>query len=119
MPRAVIAGCLALAIASVAAADRLATLLANDPVADAERAFASGDRRHIVVPVCGKDGGEVIPGWPLEYSLEAQRAMDQGMRPLSCADFGDDPKNAKFVRAANYAERYNRRMLELEGKGRK
>jgi len=119
MRRAVITGCLALSMTSLLAADRLAALLANDPVADAERAFASGDRRHIVVPVCDRDSGEVIPGWPLEYSPEAQRAMDQGKRPLSCADLRDDPEKAKFVRAANYAERYNRKMLELEGKGKK
>ena len=118
MRRALITGCLVLSTTLVAA-DRLAALLANDPVADAERAFSSGDRRHIVVPVCGKDNGEVIPGWPLEHSPEVQRAMDQGKRPLSCADFGDDPKKAQFVRAANYAERYNNKLLELEGKGKK
>src|SRR5690349_20761290 len=119
MRRALITGCLALNMASLVAADRLAVLLANDPVADAERAFTSGDHRHIVLPVCGKESGEVIPGWPLEYSPEAQRAMDQGRRPLSCADFGDDSQKAKFVRAANYAERYNRKILELESKGKK
>ena len=119
MQRAVIASCLALSITSIIASDRLAALLANDPVLDAERAFASGDRRHIVVPVCGADPGEVIPGWPLEHSPEVQRAMDLGKRPLSCTDFGEDPKKANFIGAANYAERHNRRMLELEREGKK
>ena len=118
MRRAVIISCL-LSAAGVIASDRLSTMLANDPTAEAEKAFASADRRHIVVPVCGKDSGEVIPGWPLEHSPEVQRAMDVAKRPISCADLGDDPKKANFVRAAKYAERYNRRMLELEGKGKK
>ena len=115
MRRAVIISCL-LSITSAIASDRLSTLLTNDPASDAEKAFSSGDRRHIVVPVCGKDSGEVIPGWPLEHSPEVQRAMDLAKRPVSCADLGDDPKKANFLRVAKYAERYNRRMLELEGK---
>ncbi|OFW09466.1 MAG: hypothetical protein A3G20_07045 [Acidobacteria bacterium RIFCSPLOWO2_12_FULL_59_11] len=118
MRRAVIMCCL-LSVSNVMASDRLSTLLASDPASEAERAFASGDRRHIVVPVCGKDTGEVIPGWPLEHSPEVQHAMEIAKRPISCADLGDDPKKANFVRAANYAERYNRKMLELEGKGKK
>jgi hypothetical protein len=118
MRRAVIIVCL-LSCTSITASDRLDALLASDPAAEAQRAFASGDRRHIVVPVCGKDSGEVIPGWPLEHSPEVQRAMDLGKRPISCADLGDDPKKKNFVRAATYAERYNQKMLELEGKPKK
>ena len=117
MRRAVITACLL--GTSIIASDRLNALLASDPAAEAQQAFASGDQRHIVVPVCGKDSGEVIPGWPLEQSPEVQRAMDLGKRPVSCADLGDDPKKNNFVRAAKYAERYNQKMLELEGKGKK
>jgi hypothetical protein len=118
MRRAVIVACL-LTGTSIIASDRLDALLASEPAAEAQRSFASGDRRHIVVPVCGKESGEVIPGWPLAHSPDVQRAMDQGKRPVSCADLGDDPKNDNFVRAAKYAERYNQKMLELEGKGKK
>jgi hypothetical protein len=97
------------------AADAVDALVARDPIAEATKAFAAGDRRHIVVPVCGKEPGEVIPGWPLNDSPRVQAAMKAAQRPLSCADFGDDPKHRKFMRAANYAERYNQKLLELEG----
>ena len=107
----VLAGFAGLAVA----ADPLDVLVAKDPVAEAAKAFAAGDRRHIVVPVCGKEPGEVIPGWPLNDSPRVQAAMKAAQRPLSCADLGDDPKHRKFMRAANYAERYNQKLLELEG----
>lgn len=93
----------------------LEALLAQDPVAEASRAFAAGDRRLIVVPICGSEPGESIPGWPLEDPAGAMRAIDLGKRPISCADFGDDPQNRKFVQAGRYAERYNRKLLELGG----
>jgi hypothetical protein len=99
----------------VAAADALDALEAKDPVVEATKAFAAGDRRHIVVPVCGKEPGEVIPGWPLDDSTRVQKAMNGARRPLSCADLGEDPKHRRFMRASNYAERYNRKLLELEG----
>ena len=99
----------------VAAADALDALVAKDPVAEATKAFSAGDRRHMVVPVCGKEPGEVIPGWPLHDSPRVQEAMKAARRPLSCADLGDDPKHQRFMKAANYAERYNRKLLELEG----
>jgi hypothetical protein len=118
MLRAVITICLAMAVTSISASDRLTSLLGTDPASEAQKAFSSGDRRHIVLPVCGKEAGEVIPGWPLADSPEVQRAMNQAQRPISCEDFGDDPKKAKFIRAAKYAERYNRKLLELEGKGK-
>src|SRR5512138_3818658 len=74
-----------------AAGEALDTLLAKDPAAEAQRAFTGGDRRHIVIPVCGKDPGEVIPGWPLEDSLRVQNAIKVGQRPLTCTDLGADP----------------------------
>ena len=117
--RGLIAAWLSTTVATVMAADMLSALLAKDPLSEAERAFSAGDRRHIVLPVCGKEGGEVIPGWPLEYSPDVQRAMDAAQRPISCADLGDDPKNARFIQAGRYAERYNCRLLELERKGSK
>jgi len=45
--------------------------------------------------------------------------MDAAKKPFSCADFGEDRKHANFVRAAKYAERYNLKLLELEGRGKK
>jgi hypothetical protein len=113
MLRAQIAACLLFA-ANAIASDRLEALLAKDPDVEAERASSSGDRRHIVVPVCTQGGGEVIPGWPLQDSPEVQRAMDSAKKPFSCSDFGADPQQRNFVRAAKYAERYNRKLLELE-----
>lgn len=93
----------------------LDALLAKDPVAQAQKAFSGGDRRHIVVPVCGKESGEVIPGWPLEDSARVQNAMKAGQRPVTCADLGTDPQHRNLMRATQYAERYNRKLLELEG----
>ena len=118
MLRAGITACL-LCAANAIASDRLAALLANDPDVEAQRAFSSGDRRHIVVPVCTQGGGETIPGWPLHDSPEVRRAMDSAKKPFSCSDFGEDPKQRNFVRAAKYAERYNRKLLELEQKGKR
>jgi hypothetical protein len=97
------------------AADALDTLVAKDPIVEATKAFAAGNRRHIVVPVCGKEPGEVIPGWPLHDSPRIQEAIKAGQRPVSCADIGADPKHERFMRAAKYAERYNGKLLELEG----
>src|SRR5688572_12487541 len=108
-----------LCAANAIASDRLGALLAEDPAVEAERAFSSGDRRHIVVPVCSEGGGQVIPGWPLHDSPEVRRAMDSAKRPFSCSDFGEDPKRRNFVRAAKWAERYNGKLLELEQRGRK
>ena len=118
MRRAGIAVCLLCACSAIAE-DRLGELLAKNPDLEAERAFSSGDRRHIVVPVCTQGGGEVIPGWPLHDSPEVRSAMDSAKKPFACSDFGEDPKQRNFVRAAKYAERYNRKLLELEQKGKK
>jgi hypothetical protein len=108
-----------LCAANAIASDRLGALLAHDPAVEAERAFSSGDRRHIVVPVCTEGGGQVIPGWPLQDSPEVRRAMDLAKKPFSCSDFGEDPKRRNFVRAAKWAERYNGKLLDLEQKGKK
>jgi hypothetical protein len=109
--------CLALASAAAAGGAALDAKVSGDPANAAEKAFQSGDRRHIVVPVCGADSGEVLPGWPLQESPAHRDALERGQRPFMCSDFGDDPKHHNFMRAAKYAERHNRRLLELEGKG--
>lgn len=115
MHRAVVFVSLALLVVHATAGDTLDMLVAKDPVAEAQRAFSGGDRRHIVIPVCGKDAGEVIPGWPLEDSARVQSAVKVGQRPITCADLGADLQHRNFMRAAQYAERYNRKLLELEG----
>ena len=95
-------------------------LLSTNPIAKAEAAFAAGDRRHIVVPVCkGQPGGEVIPGWPLEDSVAVQDAIKNGQRPIACASLGDDPDSHNFRRIADYARQYNNRMRELEKRAEK
>ena len=94
-------------------------LLARNPSTEAERAFAQGDRRHIVVPVCDGQNGEVLPGWPLYESPEAMAAIDSGVRPVTCGDLAQDGGERAFRRVAGYAENYNRRMLELTRKGTK
>ncbi len=99
--------------ASAVAASAVDSLLSMNPMAEAERAFTSGDRRHIVVPVCKGQGGEVIPGWPLEDSPEEQAAIKDGRRPITCLDLGEDSRSQDFQRVAKYAEQYNRKMIEL------
>jgi hypothetical protein len=106
---------MALFAACATAGEALDALLAKDPVAEAGKAFAAGDRRHIVVPVCGRESGEVIPGWPLDDRDGAMRAIGLGKRPISCADLGDDPQKRNFRRAVRYAELYNHKVLELQG----
>ncbi len=104
------------------ASDRLEKLLSKNPSAEAERSFKAGDRRYLVVPVCGDQPGEVLPGWPMSAvhdksrgaTLAFQMAMDQGQRPLTCDDFVDDKKQVKFMRAVKYAERYNETLRVLE-----
>jgi hypothetical protein len=94
-------------------------LLSRNPVGEAERAFSQGDKRHIVVPVCDGQNGEVLPGWPLYESPEALEAIEKGRRPVTCADMGPDSGSRVFIRVAAYAERYNRRLLELNAQNRK
>ena len=62
------------------------TLLSSNPVIEAEHAISAGDKRYIVIPVCTPPGGEVIPGWPIQASLEVQIAMEQARRPVACND---------------------------------
>src|SRR5689334_13602003 len=96
------------------ATDPFDALVSKDAADEARKAFASGNKRHIVIPVCTTEGGEVLPGWPLEESAKAQRAMKDGLRPLSCTDLSQGPSNARFIRAAKYAEQYNGQLLKLE-----
>jgi len=93
--------------------------LKADPVEDATRSFAAGDRRSIVLPICTIQGGEVLPGWPLEYSPEHLRALETGKRPFTCADLGDITDTRAFLRVAKYAERYNQTLLRLSSKPNK
>ena len=97
----------------VLASDSIAKLLASDPTAEAERAFATGDHRHIVVPVCGSQTGEIIPGWPLKQTSAVLDAIEKGRRPVTCADFGHKPATKEFARVTEYAALYNQRLLEL------
>ena len=108
----------AFAAAAAQAGDALEALLAKNPAVEAELAYAKGDGRHIVLPVCGENSGEVLPGWP-EDSPQARAAMDKGRRPLTCADLGPDPQRRNLMRAAQYAEKYNRKLLELDAKRRR
>jgi hypothetical protein len=122
MRRAALALFSGLIVGSAIAVDRLEAFLAKNPIAEAEKAFAAGERSQIVLPVCGEQRGEVIPGWAQEEVIQSngmptsavEKAMKEGQRPLSCADFADDKENAKFIRAAKHAERYNRKLRELE-----
>lgn len=105
---------------SAAAGNAVDALLSTNPVVEAERAFATGDRRHIVVPVCGDHGGEVIPGWPVEQERPGMwAALEKGRRPITCKDLGRDSRSRNFRRVARYAEQYNRRLIELENSERK
>ena len=105
---------LALCAATAGAGDAVDALLAKNPEREAQKAFTSGDRRYIVIPLCDKEPGEVMPGWPLEDSPDFQNAINRGQRPLSCTDFAADSNRRKFMNVAKYAERYNRKLLELE-----
>ena len=101
--------CLA-ASASSAGAAALDRLTAGEPVADAKRAFAAGDARFIVLPLCQKGPGEILPGWPIEVTTQHIRAIEAGKRPLNCEDLATDDN---FDRAVAYVERYNRALREL------
>lgn len=91
-------------------------LLLTNPAVEAERAFAAGDKRHILIPVCSSPGGEVIPGWPIQDSPEIRTAMEHGRRPISCNDLGVDPGSKRYLRLSKYAEIFNQTLLRLEGK---
>jgi hypothetical protein len=85
-------------------------LLPGDPIVEAKRASANGDRRALVIPMCSGGGhGEVLPGWPLKGDSDHVRALEHGRRPVTCADMHNE---ADFLRASKYAELYNRTLLE-------
>ena len=98
------------------AADQLETFLSRNPAAEATRAFNSGDKRHIVVPVCQPQGGEAIPGWPLSGPTPPGlwAALEKAQRPFHCEELGEGPESAIFLRALNFAEQYNKKLLELD-----
>ena len=96
------------------ASDVVERLLSRDPIVEADGAFARGDKRHLVIPICGPQPGEVIPGWPMKETPEAWKALENGYRPIACADMAPDPKHYVFIRVAEYAAQYNRRLLELD-----
>ena len=99
---------------NVYAEGRLEEFLRADPEAAAEKAFKSGDKKYIVLPVCG--GGQVLPGWSLKESPEFWKAIESGSQPLTCKDYGDGQDRKNFIRASKHAARYNSKLLQLEGK---
>ena len=104
---------LAICTGNAALADNTAeALLAKNP--EAEMAFSAGERRHIVLPVCGKEPGEVMPGWSPPISSEFKNTFEQAQRPIVCADYGDDPKHYYYIKVVRWVERYNRKLLELD-----
>jgi len=115
-PRVALLVSLSLQGAACFADDAAEAFLATNPAVEARRAFESGDRRHLVIPVCQPQGGEVIPGWPLEGPTppEMWTELEKGRRPFQCADLGDGPGSARFRRLLKYAEQYNRTLLDLE-----
>ena len=52
----------------------------------------------------------------LHESPEAIAAIDNGIRPVTCADLANSADTRAFLRVGGYAENYNRRMLELTKK---
>ena len=101
---------------AVFGSESLEKLLATNPELEAERAFAKGDQRYIVLPICGSAKGEVLPGWPLQYTPAHLEAIEKGKRPFTCAELGPEPGNLAFRRATGYAEAFNRRLLQLAEK---
>jgi len=115
-PRIALLVCLALPGMTCSAGDALEAFLSTDPVVEARRSFESGDRRHLVIPVCQAQVSEAMPGWPLEGPTppEMWAALEKGRRPFRCTDLGDGPGAANFLSLLKYAERYNRTLLDLE-----
>ena len=100
---------------SVRAVDGIDSFLAADAALEATRSFDSGDRRHLVVPVCVSQPSEVLPGWPSRGPTppEFWTALEQARRPFQCDDLGEDAKGDRFMRLLKYAEQYNGTLLEL------
>jgi len=108
-----------LLLANTAIAGQVAALLAKSPETEAERAFGAGDQRHIVTPICDATKGEVLPGWPLEYSPAHLDALEKGKRPIVCTDLGSNPQGRTLAKIVGWAEKYNLRLLRLQSRGRK
>lgn len=108
--------CLCLSAFAASAADAVEALLSTDPALEADKAFKAGDKRHIVVPVCTRDGGEAMPGWPLEGPTPPAMwvALREGRRPFQCSDLGEGTRSLRFIVVLKYAEQYNKKLLELE-----
>jgi len=124
--------CLFGSVSDAFAGNSIDSLLSKNPVGEAEASYARGDKRHIIIPVCGNEPGEVIPGWPIENTPEIQAAMEQGRRPVTCEDFelairsGPEPITNEcddstdlFMRLVEYSAAYNARLLELEAASKK
>lgn len=99
-----------------AMAGQIETLFNTNPEVEAQQAFKANDNRFIVVPICGAPKGEVLPGWPLQFSPAHLEAIEKGKRPITCTDLGNDPQHTKTTKIVKWAERYNLRLLNLQGK---
>ena len=97
------------------AADALDLFLSNDPVAVATAAFNTGDSRQLVVPVCRPQIDEAMPGWPLSGPTPQAfwTELEKAQRPFHCTDLGEDANEAFQMRLLQYAEQYNKTLLEL------
>ena len=105
-----------LILAAPAIAGQIDALLKTNPELEAEQAFGANDQRFIVVPICGEPRGEVLPGWPLQFSPAHLEALEKGKRPITCKDLGNDPQHIKASKVVKWAEKYNLRLLHLQGK---
>ena len=97
------------------AAEPLDLFLSNNPVTVATDAFKAGDNRQLVVPVCRPRIDEAMPGWPLSGPTPPAfwTALEKAQRPFRCDDLGEDADESTQMRLLQYAEQYNRTLLEL------
>jgi hypothetical protein len=116
MQRLLLIGVLCLLNASARSEDALDLFLSNNPVAVATEAFKAGDHRQLVVPVCRPRIDEAMPGWPLSGPTPPAfwTALEKAQRPFRCDDLGEDADESNQMRLLQYAEQYNRTLLELD-----